>query len=35
MNSLTKQPGFLDILGACALGLVFGVMFAYGFLGGF
>jgi hypothetical protein len=35
MCTLTKQPGFLDLLGACILGAILGGLFAYGFLGGF
>jgi hypothetical protein len=30
-----KQPTKGDVLGACALGAVIGVMFAYGIMGGF
>ncbi len=26
---------FLEFIGACLMGVVFGCMFAYGFLGGF
>jgi hypothetical protein len=30
-----KQPTIFDILGACVFGAIFGLMFAYGLLGGF
>lgn len=35
MRTLTKQPGFLDILGAGILGAILGAMIAVAILGGF
>lgn len=32
---MNKQPTKLDYLGACIMGAILGLMFAYGALGGF